>query len=233
MVGEPAVTLTSPTPVMAGSKSERAYAWIRTRIARQQFGPGYRLVLGTIADELDMSVVPVREAIRRLEAEGLVTFERNVGAKVSLVDATEYVDVMESLGIIEGAATALAAPNVTADMLARAEDINQRMADLLTMFDPHSFTLLNQQFHAALFEACENAHLLQLVHREWARLAGLRDSTFAFVPERARHSVEEHTELIRLIRAGAPAFEIEQAARAHRSHTLQAYRESRGLTDTH
>lgn len=233
MVGEPAVTLTSPTPVTAGSKSERAYAWIRTRIARQQFGPGYRLVLGTIADELDMSVVPVREAIRRLEAEGLVTFERNVGAKVSLVDATEYVDVMESLGIIEGAATALAAPNVTADMLARAEDINQRMADLLTMFDPHSFTLLNQQFHAALFEACENAHLLQLVHREWARLAGLRDSTFAFVPERARHSVEEHTELIRLIRAGAPAFEIEQAARAHRSHTLQAYRESRGLTDTH
>ncbi len=233
MVVEHTATL-APTPAAAtGSKSERAYAWIRTRIARQQFGPGYRLVLGTIADELDMSVVPVREAIRRLEAEGLVTFERNVGAKVSLVDATEYVDVMESLGIIEGAATALAAPAVTEEMLERAEEINGRMADLLTMFDPHSFTLLNQQFHAVLFEACENAHLVQLVHREWTRLAGLRDSTFAFVPDRARHSVEEHTELIRLIRTGAPAFEIEQAARAHRSHTLQAYRESRGLSDTH
>ena len=45
------------------------------------YGPGYRLVLGTIAKDLGISVVPVREAIRRLEAEGLVTFERNVGAR--------------------------------------------------------------------------------------------------------------------------------------------------------
>ena len=74
------------TTVDAGSKSERAYAWLGERIASREFGPGYRLVLGDIARELDMSVVPVREAIRRLEAEGLVTFERNEGARVSMVN---------------------------------------------------------------------------------------------------------------------------------------------------
>jgi DNA-binding GntR family transcriptional regulator len=59
-------------------------------------------VLGTIAGELGMSVVPVREAIRQLEAEGLVMFERNVGARVSMVDDTAYRFSMQSLSILEG-----------------------------------------------------------------------------------------------------------------------------------
>ena len=60
----------SPT---APSKSRRAYDAIKTRITRQEYSPGYRLVLGALATELDMSVVPVREALRALEAEQLVT----------------------------------------------------------------------------------------------------------------------------------------------------------------
>lgn len=65
------------------SKAEIAYRWIRERVADQTYQPGHKLVLAQIALELDTSVVPVREAIRRLEADGLVTFERNVGARVS------------------------------------------------------------------------------------------------------------------------------------------------------
>ena len=72
---------------IAVSKSERAYAAIKQSITEGAYGPGYRLVLGQIAKELDVSVVPVREAIRRLEAEGLVTFTTNVGAQVVAVDA--------------------------------------------------------------------------------------------------------------------------------------------------
>lgn len=88
--------------VESASKSEQAYAWIRARISAHTYGPGYRLVLGPIAEELGMSVVPVREAIRRLEAEGLVTFERNVGARVTLVDEGEYAHTMQTLGLVEG-----------------------------------------------------------------------------------------------------------------------------------
>ena len=105
---------------MRQSKSQQAYQWIKERIARQEFTPGYRLVLGAIAKELDMSVVPVREAIRQLEAEGLVTFERNVGAQVSMVDDSQYRYSMQALSILEGAATALAARRLTADDIAAA-----------------------------------------------------------------------------------------------------------------
>ncbi len=211
------------TATAAPSKSQLAYAWLRERISRREYGPGYRLVLGGIADELGMSVVPVREAIRRLEAEGLVTFEPHVGARVALVDEGEYVFAMQTLGVVEGLATALSAALLTPVDLERAAAVNDRMLRLLDDFDAHAFTQLNQQFHAVLYEACPNPHLLDLVHRGWARLSGLRDSTFAFVPARARESVEEHAELLRLLRSGADPLEIELAARAHRWRTMDAF----------
>jgi len=211
------------TAVANASKSEQAYAWIRSRISAHAFGPGYRLVLGSIADELNMSVVPVREAIRRLEAEGLVTFERNVGARVTLVDESEYAHTMQTLGLVEGAATALSAPFLDATALAQAAEVNERMTRMLDHLDAHAFTELNRQFHTVLFEPCPNPHLLDLVHRGWARLSGIRDSTFAYVPGRARHSVDEHTHILELIREGADPLEIELAARNHRWRTRDAF----------
>lgn len=205
------------------SKSQLAYRWIKERIARQEYTPGYRLVLGTIAGDLDISVVPVREAIRQLEAEGLVTFERNVGARVSMVDDTQYRHSMQALSILEGAATALAARRLTTDDIMRARAINERMVQALDHFDPRVFTGLNQQFHAILFAPCANPRMLELVESEWARLGHLRDSTFSFVPGRAAESVREHENILALIETGAPLGEIEKSARRHRSATLDAY----------
>ena len=205
------------------SKSQRAYQWIKQRIADQEFTPGYRLVLGSIAGDLDMSVVPVREAIRQLEAEGLVTFERNVGAHVSMVDDSQYRYSMQALSILEGTATALAARRLTPDDIRAARHINERMVETLEHFDPRAFTALNQQFHAALFTKCANPRMLELVNAEWGRLGHLRDSTFTFVPGRAQKSVAEHEDLLVLIERGAPLGDIEMAARRHRSATLDAY----------
>ncbi|MCU1561651.1 MAG: transcriptional regulator, GntR family [Arthrobacter sp.] len=207
----------------AGSKSERAYAAIKARIIDGAYSPGYRLVLAKIAEDLGVSVVPVREAIRRLEAEGLVTFERNVGATVAGIDPTEYLYTMQTLSIIEGAATALSAPLIGEADIARARALNQEMRACLEHFDPLRFTQLNQDFHSVLFEHCPNPHILDLVHRGWNRLAALRSSTFRFVPGRAQDSVAEHEALLRLLETGASAEEIEKAARLHRSATLDAY----------
>jgi DNA-binding GntR family transcriptional regulator len=207
----------------AGSKSERAYAAIKARIIDGAYSPGYRLVLAKIAADLGVSVVPVREAIRRLEAEGLVTFERNVGATVAGIDPTEYLYTMQTLSIIEGAATALSAPLIGEADIARARALNQEMRACLEHFDPLRFTQLNQDFHSVLFEHCPNPHILDLVHRGWNRLAALRSSTFRFVPGRAQDSVAEHEALLRLLETGASAEEIEKAARLHRSATLDAY----------
>jgi len=206
----------------APSKSQLAYEFIRARIDDGRYVSGFRLVLGQIAGELDISVVPVREAIRRLEAEGLVTFEKNVGAQVALLHEAEYTYTMETLALVEGAATQLSAPLLTADHLERARSINREMIACLDDFIPHRFTELNQEFHAVLFEECPNPHILDLVHRGWNRLTVLRDSTFSFVPGRARESVDEHEHIVELIESGAEPLEIELAARRHRLATLDA-----------
>ncbi|MFF2272454.1 GntR family transcriptional regulator [Agromyces sp. NPDC058136] len=210
------------TTTAAVSKSQRAYGFIRERIDDGRYVPGYRLVLGAIAAELDVSVVPVREAIRRLEAEGLVTFERNVGAQVALIKETEYLHTMQTLALVEGAATALSAPTLTAEQLGRARAVNERMRRTLDDFEPHRFTELNLEFHAVLFEECPNPHILDLVHRGWSRMKVLRDSSFSFVPGRAHESVAEHERILDLIERGAEPLEIELVARAHRTATLDA-----------
>ena len=208
---------------MAASKSQQAYDAVKQRIVGGSYPPGHRLVLAAIAQDLGVSVVPVREAIRRLEAEGLVTFQRNVGATVAGIDPTEYLYTMQTLSLVEGAATALSAPLIGAGDIARARAVNEEMRAYLQDFDPLRFTRLNQDFHAILFERCPNPHILDLVHRGWNRLASLRSSTFRFVPERARESVQEHEELLALISSGADATTIEWSARRHRGATLDAY----------
>jgi DNA-binding GntR family transcriptional regulator len=227
VAGEPVTAAPPPPgttpPTAAPGKSQRAYDWLVERITHREYAPGYRLVLATIAAELDMSVVPVREAVRRLEAEGLVTFERNVGARVAMIDDAQYRHSMETLAVLEGAATALAARRLTTADLRRAREVNDRLVATLDDFDPHTFTALNQEFHAVLFASCPNPRLLELVSAEWSRLGRLRDSTFAFVPGRAQESVREHEGIVGLIEAGAPLAEVERAAREHRSATLTAY----------
>ncbi|HEX3784497.1 MAG TPA: GntR family transcriptional regulator [Pseudonocardiaceae bacterium] len=205
------------------NKAQLAYEFVKQHITSGRYTPGYRLVLATIAAELGVSVVPVREAIRRLEAERLVTFERNVGAHVAMLDEREYLYTMQTLALVEGYATALSAPLLTPDQVRRAREVNERMRESLTHFQPHEFTRQNFEFHSVLFECCPNPHILDLVHRGWNRLANLRDSTFSFVPGRAHESVEEHEQILHLIEQGAKATTVEHAAREHRTQTLDAF----------
>ncbi|HKQ42018.1 MAG TPA: GntR family transcriptional regulator [Pseudonocardia sp.] len=205
------------------SKSQVAYEHLREGITRGAYGPGYRLVLDQLARELRMSVVPVREAIRRLEAEGVVTFERNVGARVAAIDPVDYRDACQTLAIVEGAAVALAQPHLAAADLAEARAVNDRLREGLADFDPVRFTRLNEAFHRALSDACPNAQLKNLVAVGWLRLAGLRRSTFGFVPERARASVAEHDALLALLSTGAAPADVEAAVREHRLAGMRAY----------
>ncbi len=153
----------------------------------------------------------------------MVTFTANVGAQVVATDAREYQFTMETLAVLEGWATAVAAPSITAQDIALARKINQEMRDCLEHFNPRRFTELNHEFHAVIFEHCANLHVLDLVHRGWNRLATIRESTFSYVPGRAHQSVEEHDRLMDLLEQGADAREIELAARNHRLATLNEY----------
>lgn len=206
------------------SKSEMAYRWLREKIRTREFEPGYKLVLSTLAAELNVSVVPIREAIRQLEAEGLVDYEHNVGARVSTLNREAYFQAMESVAVLEGMATALSVPFLTPADLARAKELNEKMEALLSDFEPDTFTELNKKFHRALFYKCPNARLIELVYEEWDRLDYFRVSTFRYVPERAESSVREHHQLVKLIEAGAEPAYLEMRAREHRMRTSQSYR---------
>lgn len=207
------------------SKSQQVYEWITSRIRTWAYEPGDRLVLSTIANELGISVVPVREAIRQLEAEGLVTFERNVGAKVTTFNREAYFETMEIIATLESAATALAGPYLTPEDLAKAREINRRMADIDVLRNPEDFTRLNKEFHSVLFAPCPNQRLVALVVEQWEKLEYHRVSTFRAVPERSAESVCEHERLVGLIEVGADPDYVAREVRVHRLRTSQAYRQ--------
>jgi DNA-binding GntR family transcriptional regulator len=205
------------------SKSQRAYKWIRENIVNGAYGAGYRLVLSDLATQLSMSTVPVREAIRQLTAEGLVTFEHNIGARVARVDRVQYRDAMQVISVVESAATALAARHLSPAGLVRARTLNDTMRAGMADLDPRAFGALNQEFHRVLYCPCPNPRLLEIVETEWARLSSMRDSIFTFVPGRAPISVREHDKLLDLIEGDASLEEIERAVRQHRASSLTAF----------
>ena len=106
------------------SKADFAYSLLKQRILDGASEPGDRLVIEQLAREIDVSVVPVREAIRRLEAEGYVTYTRNIGATVASIDMARYPETVEALAILEGAATGLATPHITGADIAAARKVN-------------------------------------------------------------------------------------------------------------
>jgi DNA-binding GntR family transcriptional regulator len=198
------------------SKQQTVYEAVRERIVAGRYGPGYRLVLSTLAREFGVSSLPLREALRRLEAEGWLTYIPNVGASVERVDPRAIEQAMHSLALLEGYATALAAPHLESDDLDRLAETNARMRSLLPAPDPLEFGRLNRDFHGRIVERCPNEHVRELVVRVGERLDAMRRSLFVHLPRRFEESVDEHEALLALLVAGAPVGEIEQAAREHR-----------------
>ncbi len=212
----------NPTgPGSPTSKADHAYTTIRQSILDGEYDPGARLVIERLARELGVSVVPVREAIRRLESDGYVTFTRNVGATVTAIDLDRYPETIETVAALEGVALGLAVPHLTATEVGRAREVNDRLRNTLAKFDATKFTRLNRRFHEILFSACPNRHILAILEREWALLETTRRSAFTYIPERAARSVEEHEQLLEMIETGRSGHDIELFARDHRMSTAR------------
>lgn len=209
---------------VAPTKQEQVYREIRERILSGVYGPGFRVVIDALAEEFAVSALPVREAIRRLEAEGLVVFRPNAGAQVTPADPGAFDEEMTVLAVLEGFATALAAPSLGRAEIRRLTEINRRMVTAMEGMDPLTFGALNQEFHAVILERCPNPTLVGMVRDVGRRLDAIRRTVFVQIPYRGRASVAEHTAIVELIRARAPIGEIEAAARAHKLHTVDSFR---------
>ncbi len=208
------------------NKHERTYLKIKQRILDGTYSPGERLVLDALARELKVSPLPVREALRRLEAEGWVIYQRNVGARVAPLDLERWEAEMRVLAVLEGYATALAAPHLRPSDLRRLSEMIQGMEEALGAQDIKTYSALNRQWHAAICERCPNKYLVQLLRETRERLDALRSTVLTYVPHRLHGSLQEHRQILELLEKGAPPEEVEAVARHHKLATIEAFLKS-------
>ena len=165
------------------SKADRAYAFIRQRVLDGQRTPGERLVIEHLAREMDVSVVPVREAIRRLEAEGYITYTRNVGATVTQRGPRSLSGNCRDGRRARSGGDRIGGSAHHCANIKDARALNEQLRACVDAMDPVKFTAINQRFHKILYSRCPNRHLLNMVVRERQLLDATRKSAFAFIPE--------------------------------------------------
>ena len=192
---------------VATSKHELAYGLIRERIEAAIYQPGQRLIIDALARDLNMSQVPIREAIRRLQAEGWITYRHNSGPEIANIGLEQWQATMEVLAVLEGYATALAAPHL------RQKDF--------TLLRRHTSDC-NRAFHGVIYARCPNPVLVERISETQAQLGAMRGTLFPGVPQRGAESIGEHLHLIELLEKHASAEKIERAAREHKVQFLVA-----------
>jgi DNA-binding GntR family transcriptional regulator len=141
------------------------YERLRREIATGQLQPG-PLKLRPLAERFGTSPIPVREALRRLEADRLVSFVGNRAIQVNEVSAKELDEVFAIRAELETLALRLAVPAVTQpDRLAELERLMDRMDEQAD--DPAEWRTTNEEFHKALYEPADSPRLLGLIHNLW------------------------------------------------------------------
>ncbi|WP_445169765.1 GntR family transcriptional regulator [Mycolicibacterium sp. Dal123E01] len=203
-------------------RSERAYRLIREAIVDGEFEPGARLVEQRIGEMFDLSRTPVREALRALAADGLVTIERNRGAVVATMSEADIRDVYELRARLESLAAELAAERMDADGIGALDqaiaEFDRGIALLRDPSVPHPqglelITTANNAFHQMIVEGSGHRRLsallvhtvdIPLVHqvfrhqspeqRERSNLFHrmIRDAIAAHEPQRAGALMVEH-----------------------------------------
>ncbi|MFJ4268673.1 GntR family transcriptional regulator [Paenarthrobacter nicotinovorans] len=204
-------------------KSEAVYRAIKSRIVSAVYSSGYRLVVADLAQEFSVSGLPVRDAIGRLEREGMVSIRKNVGAQVVGVDLKKVRDELSTVAYLEGLAASLAFREKSDEDLARAEAINSEMIDALDKGEHRRLNELNQRFHEALCIPCPNHRLEVLLKEEWEWSTVLMESAYELLPDVARTGVEEHRDLIALLRSSPDPRDLEFAVRMHRMGNVDVF----------
>jgi DNA-binding GntR family transcriptional regulator len=133
---------------------------LRDEIVRGDLAPGQYLRLEEIAARFDVSTMPVREALRDLEVEGLVTIFPHRGAVVTQLSADELQDIYDIRATLEEMATRLAVPFLTEETLAELTSLVEQMDEHLG--DAVATVKLNHRFHLTLYAASGRKHLCEL-----------------------------------------------------------------------
>jgi len=190
-----------------------------------------RLRLRQLAEELETSVMPVREALRVLEAEGLVVLSEHRGARVAEISPAEILEAASLRMWVEVHAIRIATPKHDAKSLARAHDALEAGDAALQAGNGTRFTEHNRRFHEAL-EAPAGPLVTNLIGDLWNRLWQVRRSITLFTVQTGYMPIahKEHSAVFEAVAAG----DAERAAallEAHRASALDAWHRALGLDD--
>ncbi|MFG1954401.1 GntR family transcriptional regulator [Micromonospora sp. NPDC048830] len=186
--------MTHPTPPArpaAPSAADRAYQHLKRSILEQVYPGGLLISEGEIAEAAGVSRTPVREALLRLEAEGLVALYPKRGALIRPVSAREIADVIEARRLVEVYAAERVWPRraqLRAD-LARWLD---RMREAHAAGDVTALMAADRAFHAAVVETAGNEILAELYHRLRDRQVRMGEASFRLSPGWAQVVLAEH-----------------------------------------
>ncbi len=195
------------------SKSDLVTDALRELITDRQLSPGTPLRQRDLAEQFDVSYTPVREALRRLEAEGLVARDVHRGASVAQTESDELAENFRILAALEALAGTLAVPKISDSDIAEIEDLHQQVAAC----DPAGGRLseLNRRLHFRIYECARSPMLLLLMRLLWR--------SFPAGPQAGRphaESVRQHAQLI----AALKRRDGEQVAAVIREHVLGSIR---------
>jgi len=191
------------------SKSDMVTDALRELIIDRQLSPGTPLRQRELAEQFDVSYTPVREALRRLESEGLVVTDVHRGATVARTESDELEENYRILAALEALAGSLAVAKMTDADLAEIEALYRQVAACRP--DDERIAELNRRFHFRVYECARSPMLLLLMRLLWR--------SFPDGPQAGRphqESVRQHAQLLRALKRRNE----EQVAAAIRDHVL-------------
>lgn len=140
------------------SQGEAAYQQLHAAIRSGRYQPGDRLREVDVAERLLLSRTPVREAIRKLESDGIVEHRARIGAVIRTLSQPEIVELYEMRVVLERAAAEMAAKHASAAEIDTMVDLNAQI--FAVREDARAASVINQNFHRCLYLAARNRFLL-------------------------------------------------------------------------
>jgi DNA-binding GntR family transcriptional regulator len=185
--------------------SERAYAHIKNAILSGRYPSGTRLPEDKVAAELGVSRTPIRDALRRLQVEQLITITPYSGARVAGWTADELREIAQIRAMLEAYAAGLAARKRSPDDVDTLNDLCDRMEDEAAKALPDTERLSqdNLAFHRTVARAAENTRLAASLEPLWSFPATVRRYAL-FGRERMQKSLAHHREIVAAIDAADP-----------------------------
>ncbi len=183
------------------TKEEYVYDTLRMAIMRCQLAPGQKLVLDNLSNELGVSPIPIRSALQRLEAEGLVNITPHTGTHVSELSPETVSEIFILLESLETAACTLAVSLATPGDYERLEQLVDQMAQALNQAASDRWYDLNNQFHLTIAQICK----MKMLHRFTAHALDSRDRLRYFYSEqftsaRMAKAHAEHCQMIEFLK---------------------------------